>query len=197
MDLIEEVTTFEREWNFQLPEDFKNHISKYGLDPNLLPIRWWFDGFPYDAPWNKVPGWRQEEPISKDFLSEPCPITPEADLTQPKHEDYAHIDRAPRPGENPSQTDIRVLQEADPISRGWIHKLPPHKIDPYQGTICIAYHGCTYYDLLIVTGPARGRILNMDADYGPPFWDKSASFEAYLESLRNMRKPVLPYAARK
>jgi hypothetical protein len=50
------------------------------------------------------------------------------------------------------------------------------------GTLDIAYHGCTLYTQLVVTGPARGRLFNLD--YGGslgPYVVEDADFLAWYE----------------
>lgn len=183
-----EIALFEQQWNFKLPEDYRHYIIQHGFDgltgrrlvPRLLPPEEWFAGFPYDSPGYSSTNSRPEDKLSSNFLSEPCPITLGADLTPTTTRDYAHIKKL-LPGETKEQAQVRSWKEGCLVSRRWVTKLPPHEIDPFQGTICITYHGCTYYDLLIVTGPARGRILNIDADYGVPFFDKAPNFSEYIK----------------
>jgi len=54
------------------------------------------------------------------------------------------------------------------LNNDWLKLFSKDTIDPFQGCISIAFHGCTFYDLLIVTGKDRGSIMSMDGDYGPP-----------------------------
>lgn len=51
-----------------------------------------------------------------------------------------------------------------------------------KGTLAVAGHGCTLYTHLIVTGPARGRLFNLDSD-GPvgPYVVEDADFLAWYE----------------
>ncbi|WP_155361313.1 HEAT repeat domain-containing protein [Acrocarpospora macrocephala] len=39
--------------------------------------------------------------------------------------------------------------------------------DPCQGAIAVVHHGCTSYTLLIVSGPARGRLVSIDLNGVP------------------------------
>jgi hypothetical protein len=50
------------------------------------------------------------------------------------------------------------------------------------GTLQIAYHGCTLYTQLVVTGPARGRLFNLDCDGSVgPYVVEDADFLAWYE----------------
>ena len=50
------------------------------------------------------------------------------------------------------------------------------------GTLNIASHGCSLVTRLVVTGPARGRLLNLDCE-GPagPYVVEDADFLAWYE----------------
>ncbi|GAA1543695.1 hypothetical protein GCM10009827_074280 [Dactylosporangium maewongense] len=50
-----------------------------------------------------------------------------------------------------------------------------------RGTLPIAFHGCTLYTRLVVTGPARGRLFNLDTDGLGPYVVEDADFLAWYE----------------
>jgi hypothetical protein len=63
------------------------------------------------------------------------------------------------------------------------HEDPPGPDQMFlRGTLKIADHGCTLVTRLVVTGPARGRLLNLDCD-GPagPYVVEDAGFLAWYE----------------
>jgi hypothetical protein len=51
--------------------------------------------------------------------------------------------------------------------------------EPYTGAIAITSQGCTYATLLVMTGPARGRIVNVDLDRQPPLFSPDPDFLAW------------------
>ncbi|MBE1532752.1 HEAT repeat domain-containing protein [Actinomadura algeriensis] len=53
--------------------------------------------------------------------------------------------------------------------------------EPYDGTIPLASQGCTYWSVLVVTGPARGRVLDIDESLQPPFFTSDPDFLAWYE----------------
>jgi hypothetical protein len=52
---------------------------------------------------------------------------------------------------------------------------------PYCGAIAITNQGCAYFSMLVVTGSARGRIINIDLDRQPPFFSPAKDFLAWYE----------------
>ncbi|MQY08959.1 DUF2809 domain-containing protein [Actinomadura macrotermitis] len=54
--------------------------------------------------------------------------------------------------------------------------------DPRQGTLAIVHHGCTSYTLLVVSGPARGRLVSVDHNGDPaPYVLEDTGFLAWYE----------------
>ena len=82
--------------------------------------------------------------------------------------------------ENPK---VRLLASESPLlpeveyGDDWEEHLDNLEHGAYQGAITICEQGCTYYSLLIVTGKARGRVVNIDGDMQPP---KFAPFPDFL-----------------
>jgi hypothetical protein len=44
---------------------------------------------------------------------------------------------------------------------------PDDRPDPLQGTLAVVHHGCTSYTQLVVSGPGRGRLVNVDLNGVP------------------------------
>jgi hypothetical protein len=63
----------------------------------------------------------------------------------------------------------------------WNHRLGIADDALFQGTIAICDQGCTYLALLVVSGPARGRVLYVDLDLQPPLFVSDLSFLAWYE----------------
>ena len=84
--------------------------------------------------------------------------------------------------------DEQVLSQPFPLSENlpridkkWKQMLPPGVKDPYQGTLTICEQGCTYVVLLIVSGPARGRVVYIDLDGQPPYFLREPDFLSWYE----------------
>jgi len=50
--------------------------------------------------------------------------------------------------------------------------------DPFQGTMAICDQGCTYYAVLVLNGPQRGAIWNVELHLSPP---KKAPYSGFLD----------------
>ncbi len=53
--------------------------------------------------------------------------------------------------------------------------------DPFQGTIAICDQGCSYYAVLVLNGPQRGAIWNIEQHLSPPVKAPYAGFLDYYE----------------
>ncbi|MFG2138263.1 HEAT repeat domain-containing protein [Streptomyces sp. NPDC048650] len=53
--------------------------------------------------------------------------------------------------------------------------------EPFPGAIALTSQGCSGYTLLVVSGPARGRLVNADIDLRPPFFCHDSGFLAWYE----------------
>ncbi|MFE2634883.1 HEAT repeat domain-containing protein [Streptomyces scopuliridis] len=59
---------------------------------------------------------------------------------------------------------------------------PDDRPDPLQGTLAMVHHGCTGYTQLVVTGPGRGRIVNVDLNGVPaPYVLEDPDFLSWYE----------------
>ena len=60
-------------------------------------------------------------------------------------------------------------------------RFTPESWDPYQGTIAICHQGCTYFTVLVLNGPYRGAIWNIDEAHEPPVKSTYSGFLDYYE----------------
>ena len=69
------------------------------------------------------------------------------------------------------------------MARGedWMERLGCTAEDCYRGAIALVEQGCTYFSLLVVTGPARGRVVNVDLDLQPPYFPDDPDFLSWYE----------------
>lgn len=92
-----------------------------------------------------------------DDLDQPCPLHPE---TLPPGDDWLEV---LLPGEDEAMD--RAL----------------------RGTLSLDTQGCTYYSQLVVTGPARGRVVYVDLDAQRPYFPENTGFldwyERWLDEL--------------
>ena len=99
-----------------------------------------------------------------------------------------------------SGINVRSMARASPLRDGltgidWVELLggaprprfDPKQWHPYQGTITIGHLGGTYYGLLVVSGPTRGRVCTVDLDMQAPKFAPQREFldwyEAWLDEV--------------
>lgn len=80
------------------------------------------------------------------------------------------------------------LAEPGRICSDWLSDVAPGDDDePYAGTLALSDQGCGYLSILVVSGPARGRVTdNSDAPTGPPFTDDPdflSWYERWLDAV--------------
>ncbi|WP_437316467.1 HEAT repeat domain-containing protein [Sorangium sp. So ce385] len=72
-----------------------------------------------------------------------------------------------------------------PPGQGWLEALLPGEDEPMdralRGTLTLGTQGCSFYSQLVVTGPARGRVVYVDLDGGRPYFPESAGFLDWYE----------------
>lgn len=68
-----------------------------------------------------------------------------------------------------------------PARQNWDEALGCPEGMALQGTISVVDQGCTYYSLLIITGPDRGRIVNIDLSFTPAHFCGDRDFLAWYE----------------
>lgn len=74
---------------------------------------------------------------------------------------------------------------------GWDEKLEDTGVHPdrvYQGILSIVSQGCTYLSGIIITGPHRGTILNLDLDRQVPQWVNPSFLDWYEKWLDSVLK---------
>ncbi len=80
------------------------------------------------------------------------------------------------------------LAEPGQVYSDWPSDLPLGEADePYTGTLALSDQGCGYLSILVVSGPARGRVTdNSDAPTGPHFTDDTdflSWYERWLDAV--------------
>ncbi len=58
----------------------------------------------------------------------------------------------------------------------------PESWDPFQGTMAICDQGCSYYSVLVLNGPERGAIWNIELHLSPP---QKAPYSSFLDYYEN------------
>lgn len=75
--------------------------------------------------------------------------------------------------------------ETLPEGKGWLEVLLPGEEEPMdqalRGTLSLNTQGCTYYSQLVVTGPARGRVVYIDLDGNRPYFPEHHDFLGWYE----------------
>jgi HEAT repeat protein len=103
---------------------------------------------------------------------------------------YYGINSLDKWASGPEELDGEALRQSCPLSEHlprtteWEQMLPPGVQNPYQGTITICdlgFKGYTGYGLLIVSGPARGRVVYIDIDMDPPYFLREPDFLSWYE----------------
>jgi|GEM_PF-2693129 len=97
-------------------------------------------------------------------------VLPLADWADVAGDDYAPCLRLPCP-----------LSPDQPRTEDWLERLPPSVAYPFQGTIAIGHQGTSYHTLLVVCGPARGRVVYVDEAGQPPYFPENADFLSWYE----------------
>lgn len=65
--------------------------------------------------------------------------------------------------------------------RDWLTSIDCSDDERYQGTIVLCDHGCCNYAVLVVSGPARGCVVNISLDDNPPVFARDNDFLAWYE----------------
>jgi len=83
--------------------------------------------------------------------------------------------------------DARTRVDWLELIEGRTTGLDPAAWHPYQGAIAVCREGGAYFALLVVTGPERGRVCNVDLELGPPKFSPQPGFlewyEAWLDEV--------------
>ncbi|MEH0936058.1 SMI1/KNR4 family protein [Micromonospora psammae] len=91
----------------------------------------------------------------------------------------------------PDTTTLARPFPAEPgrVYEDWLAEVAPGDEDePYSGTLALSDQGCGYLSLLVVSGPARGRVIdNCESKAGPIFTgdqDFLSWYERWLDAVR-------------
>jgi len=86
---------------------------------------------------------------------------------------------------------LKFYESDNPFKKDWLvevggvnwHKrqFEPEFWDPFQGTMAICDQGCTYYAVLVLNGPQRGAIWNIELHLSPPMKAPYTGFLDYYE----------------
>jgi HEAT repeat protein len=72
-----------------------------------------------------------------------------------------------------------------PAGKDWLEALMPGEDEAMdralRGTLSLNTQGCSYYSQLVVTGPARGRVVYIDLDGGRPYFPEHDDFLGWYE----------------
>jgi HEAT repeat protein len=68
-----------------------------------------------------------------------------------------------------------------PREDDWLERLGGSADECFRGTIPIVHQGCTHYSLLVISGAARGRVVNVDEDLQPPHFPDDPDFLSWYE----------------
>lgn len=90
--------------------------------------------------------------------------------------DHAVLDRIP-PGHLATPFPVSPTDPAP--GPDWYEALGDDDAEPYPGALTLTSRGCSFSTLLVVSGPARGRVVNIDLDLRPPVFCHDTDFLAW------------------
>ena len=94
------------------------------------------------------------------------------------------LSRALDLADEPTEGDLArpcPLVPGMPREEDWLERLGCSADECFRGTIPIVHQGCTHYSLLVVSGAARGRVVNVDEDLQPPHFPDDPDFLSWYE----------------
>lgn len=68
-----------------------------------------------------------------------------------------------------------------PEDEDWHETLGISRDQEFQGAIAVSHQGCSYYCLLVVSGPFRGRVVYVSLDGGAPYFVRNPDFLSWYE----------------
>jgi HEAT repeat protein len=68
-----------------------------------------------------------------------------------------------------------------PEDEDWHETLQISRDEEFQGSIAIVHQGCSYYCLLVISGPFRGRVVYICEDGGTPYFVRTPDFLSWYE----------------
>ncbi len=158
-----ELVAFESRHGVVLPEDYRQFLLLAG-DGGAGP----YYGIEPLAEWDY---WCEQESEEPGFLASPSPIEDNDSLKQAwaavRERDGRMRSGVIKPGAGPSDAWEQYFPDLWDWARGSMH---------------VCDHGCTYSSRLIISGPARGRIVNVDAQgWYPPYFVRDLNFVDWYE----------------
>ncbi len=151
-----EVTVFEERYGISLPPEYRSFITSVGSSGagpyyGLLPLAQAADHLNCD-----------DEAMCKRKLGAVFPL---ADKVY--------------------QPDWKLGQDDWLVEVGGINwkerRYGPESWDPFQGTMAICDQGCSYYAVLVLNGPERGAVWNIELHLSPPMKAPYGGFLDYYE----------------
>lgn len=148
-----EVSAFEERYGIKLPPDYREFITSVGSSGagpyyGLLPIAQVTEHLDCD-----------DEATCKRMLGAVSPLS----------------DKVYQPDWKLGQEDWLV----EVGGANWKERrYGPDSWSPFQGTIAICDQGCTYYAVLVLNGPERGAIWNIELQLSPP---RKAPYPGFLD----------------
>lgn len=147
-----DLAAFEAERGIRLPEDYRDFLLHAG-NGGAGP----YHGILPLERWDAVARWveyDEDEAMPADYLSRACPLRSGTTLEEMRQ-------RATR---------IHTPESAESDE------------DNYQGAIALEDQGCTFYALLVVSGPLRGRVVYVDLQRNrPPYVVEDPDFLSWYE----------------
>jgi hypothetical protein len=106
-------------------------------------------------------------------------------------EEWEYPGRLPKREELAKEPTLGFLASPCPLQdrlygENWLHELEPYEWDPYQGTLTLCHQGCTYLALLVVSGEARGRVVNVCMSLQLPVFSPYPDFLSWYEGWQDM-----------
>ena len=84
--------------------------------------------------------------------------------------------------DDPHEELLQTMCKLEPdMDKDWQCTLLKKGLEPYGGALPIVEQGCTYYSLLVLNGPYRGKVVNIDLNGSPPLFVDNPDFLSWYE----------------
>lgn len=153
----DEILKFEKEYNLELPEDYKNfllHIGNGGISYADSSAGPGYGIYPLGKNTNELIYENNEL-----YLKENCKI-------HPKMSDQFWSDLNKNIDENDAISDEDFYLELGKV---------------FSGLLPVGTQGCTYYYALVLNGEFKGRVVNVDSDREKPYFVFESNFLDWYE----------------
>ena len=85
-------------------------------------------------------------------------------------------------GDEPGEDSLSQGCRLEPdLGKYWQRRVVEEDLEPYGGALPIVDQGCTYYALLVLNGPHRGKVVNVDLNGSPPVFVDNPDFLSWYE----------------